>query len=55
MFLMFLLTFIYWQDIKQFSTHHHKHKCGLICLIYTTLCSLMVGFLSLFSLLQEAV
>lgn len=55
MLLMVVMTFLFWKDIKKFSTHHHKYKCGLICLIYTTLCSFIVGFLSIFNLLKEAI
>lgn len=55
MLVMGVMMFLFWEDIKKFSTHRHKYKCGLICLIYTTLCSFTVGFLSLFFLLQEAI
>lgn len=55
MLVMGVMMFLFWEDIKKFSTHRHKYKCGLICLIYTALCSFTVGFLSFFSLLQEAI
>ena len=54
MLLMALFTFIFWDDIKRFSKQPKTYRYGLVCLIYTTLCSIAIGFLSFYHLLTQA-